>query len=888
MNKVDERAHSAGRLVPAAGASGYLGGISRLSGRSFASTEEATQAVLRLITEQIGMRSAFLTRIAPERNRNEISAAHNEPGGCHIPAGAVLPLSDTYCSAISGPLQPSPVLIGDTHADPVFSSHPAAAASPDIGSFIGVPVSLSGGVFYGTLCAVDPEPRGLTPEQADLLAVLARLLATQIERDRELANRRELERRLAEDRFRALVRNSSDVIFVVNAEGTIQFASPSVERVLGHRIEVLLGTSGFELMHPDDISRVRGFYEDVLRDPGITPSIELRLRHRDGTWRHIEVTGSNALGDPGVGGVVFNARDVTERKRAEDALRRSEGRFRSLVQNASDVVAVLTADGTVVYESPALERVLGYKPEDMVGRNALGPDLIHPEDIGGVRALFAGLLGCPEGSVSAEIRVRHADRSWRHIEAVGTNLLGDPSVGGVVINYHDITERKAYEEQLRHQAFHDPLTDFPNRALFADRLGHALARAARRGESVAVLYLDLDRFKFVNDSLGHGAGDELLAALGRRLEGCLRPEDTAARLGGDEFVVLLEEIEGEPEATTVAGRIEEALREPFELAGRKVVITASIGIAVSGPGRENPDDLVRAADIAMYGVKRSGKGRHDVYNPGMGSEARDLVALEADLRRALDRHELRLHYQPKVDLATGRIVGVEALLSWAHPVRGMVPPGAFIGLAEETGLILPIERWALREACRQAQAWQEEYGAGSSIEMAVNVSPRHFQDPELANEVASALGQTGLHPSMLTLEITESAAMGDAESSIARLLELKDLGVRLAIDDFGTGYSSLSYLHRFPVDVLKIDRSFVDGLGQESEDTVIVRAVVGLARALRLEVVAEGVETAEQAEALRALGCELAQGYLFSRPLPPEGVGEILTKSRGVVERRRA
>ncbi|MDP9350018.1 MAG: EAL domain-containing protein, partial [Chloroflexota bacterium] len=567
-----------------------------------------------------------------------------------------------------------------------------------------------------------------------------------------------------------------------------------------------------------------------------------------------------------------------ERIHSQEELRRSEERFRSLVQNASDVIDVIATDGTILYISPAIERVLGYRPEERIGRSAFDSAILPPDDSEKFRTIFAQIMEDPDATVTIEVRARHRDGSWRDLEGVLRNRSDDPAIGGIVINYRDITERKALEEQLRHQAFHDPLTGLPNRALFLDRLEHALVRGTRQGRSLAVLFVDLDRFKPVNDSLGHEVGDELLTAVARRLRDCLRPEDTVARLGGDEFVVLIEDVEDRSGAMLVAERIGEAIRQSYELGDREVVLTASVGVALSTVGRVDPGELLRAADIAMYRAKRTGKARYEVYEPLMGSRALELLELEADLRRGIDRGELRLHYQPKVELDTGRIVGVEALLRWEHPHRGMVSPAEFIGLAEETGLILPIGRWVLGEACRQVQVWRKECGTDPEFDVCVNVAPRQFAHPGLVQEVTGVLEETGLGPKVLLLEITESAVMGDAESNAATLHELKDLGVRLAIDDFGTGYSSLSYLHRFPVDYLKIDRSFVDGLGRESDDTAIVRAVIGLAHSLRLEVIAEGVESAEQVELLRSLGCRFAQGYYFARPMTSDAVGALLAK----------
>ncbi len=686
-------------------------------------------------------------------------------------------------------------MIDDTRADPAFAVTPAATAFPNIGSYIGAPILLSDGTLFGTLCAADPAPRTLTSRQAELLVVLARLLATQFERDRELARRRE--------------------------------AAEALQRA---------------------------------RD-----ELDERVRERTA-----ELTTANK----------WLAFELAERQRTEAALRAREERFRALVQHASDVIAVIDAAGVARYVSPAIAAVLGYRPEERVGASAF--DLAHPDDREPVRLRFAAVLRAPRQPITTELRVRHADGSWRHVEVTATNLLDEPSVGGIVLNYRDISERKAFEEQLRHRAFHDPLTGLPNRALLLDRLGHALARAARDGSGVAVLFLDLDRFKVVNDSLGHQTGDRLLVAVAEGIVECLRPEDTAARLGGDEFIVLLEDVRDARDATRVAERIAACLRAPLTLAGHEIAVTASIGIALAAAGRGRPDELLRDADLAMYRAKARGKARYEIFDASMNARALERLALEADLRRALERGQLRLHYQPQVELATGRIAGAEALARWEHPERGLVPPGEFIPLAEETGLILPLGWWALEEACRQARAWGRDAGGAAGDRpptISVNLSARQFQQPGLAAGVARVLCKTGLDPRRLHLELTESVVMEPAEATIATLQELKAQGVRLAIDDFGTGYSSLSYLKRFPVDLLKIDRSFVAGLDRDAEDTAIVGAVVTLARALGLAVAAEGVETAGQLARLRDLGCDLGQGRYLAEPLAPEALGDLLRRA---------
>jgi diguanylate cyclase (GGDEF)-like protein len=441
------------------------------------------------------------------------------------------------------------------------------------------------------------------------------------------------------------------------------------------------------------------------------------------------------------------------------------------------------------------------------------------------------------------------------------------------------SQRKALECELAHRAFHDPLTELPNRALLAERLGQALARGTRSGRTAAVLCIDLDDFKVVNDSLGHRLGDHLLVSVAQRLRACVRPGDTAARLGGDEFAVLLEDLNCEDEAVGVAERFLDRLQEPFVLEGHEVFVGASVGIAGSRGTDSLPDDVLREADVAMYAAKRKGKGHYVLFDLAMQTRPRERLALERDLRWALQRGEFRLHYQPIVDLVSGEIQGVEALLRWQHPERGLVPPNEFIPLAEETGLIVPIGRWVLLEACMQLQAWQP----GADLFVSVNLAARQFMDPGLVEDVAAAPRPTapaGLPPACLKLEITESAAMEAGIGTLQTFQALKGLGVQLAIDDFGTGYSSLSYLKRFPVDTLKIDRSFVDGLGQDPQDTAIVQSVIALARSLSLSVTAEGIETPRQLEELVALRCDEGQGYYFARPQPSEAVADLLATRR--------
>jgi diguanylate cyclase (GGDEF)-like protein/PAS domain S-box-containing protein len=559
--------------------------------------------------------------------------------------------------------------------------------------------------------------------------------------------------------------------------------------------------------------------------------------------------------------------------------RESEERFRALIQNSSDVVAIVEADGVTRYVSPVVERVLGYKPENGQGRNVFQPPVLHPDDADRVRDTFVSISGSPGAEATVDFRLRHADGRWVQVEATTKNLLTDPSIGGIVVNYRDITERRTLEQRLRHQAFHDPLTELPNRALFLNRLGHALSRMDRTGKVAAVLFLDLDNFKLVNDSLGHEVGDRLLVAVAKRLRECLRDEDTAARFGGDEFTILLEEVTDVRDAVRVADKITRALLAPFVLESREVFVTTSLGIVLATSGRERPTDLLRNADVALYRAKANGKATYEVFDTFMNLQALERLDLETDLRRAIEQRQFVIHYQPQLDLQTGIIVGWEALVRWMHPERGPIPPDEFLPVAEETGLIFQIGNLVLEEACRQAAEWHEQHPI-IPLKMSVNISVRQLQRPdELVLEVARVLDETGLDPQSLVLEITESMLMGDAEHNVDALEKLKTLGIGIAVDDFGTGYSNLAYLKRFPVDFLKVDKAFVDGLEDNPEDSAIVKAIVDLAAAMGMQTVAEGIETTGQANRLRALECELGQGYYFSEPLSAEEADALLVAS---------
>jgi diguanylate cyclase (GGDEF)-like protein/PAS domain S-box-containing protein len=559
-------------------------------------------------------------------------------------------------------------------------------------------------------------------------------------------------------------------------------------------------------------------------------------------------------------------------------LQQSEARFASLVKNSSDIVMVIEPNTVIRYASPSASRLLGCGDGELEGARFI--ELLHQDDTTRVLSFLTSASDGEADTALLEFRLRHRDGTYLSTETVRTSLIHDPNVKGIILNTRDITERKQFEQRLQHQAFHDPITNLANRALFRDRVLHAIERQERDHKPVAVLFMDIDDFKTINDSLGHAAGDGLLRQVGDRLRKVLRAADTAARLGGDEFAILLEDGGEGIRAADVAERVMSMLDAPFVLDGKDVFARASVGIAISedaGEGdEESAEALMRNADVAMYMAKEKGKGRYQIFEPAMHDTALRRIELRADLQRALEHEEFILHYQPVIELETGRVTGVEALIRWIHPERGMVQPLEFIPLAEETGSIVPIGRWVLREACRYAVQLHSEFPTEPGLHMAVNLSARQLARPEIVEEVRDILAETGLAAPALILEITESMVMQDMELAIERLNQLKRLGVLLAIDDFGTGYSSLNYVRRFPVDILKVDKSFIDEVADGGESSALTAAVIELAGILNLRPVAEGIERADQLERLMELKCDMGQGYFFARPLDPRALHTLL------------
>jgi diguanylate cyclase (GGDEF)-like protein/PAS domain S-box-containing protein len=565
------------------------------------------------------------------------------------------------------------------------------------------------------------------------------------------------------------------------------------------------------------------------------------------------------------------------------ALAAREELFRSLVQGSSDVMTVVDAAGRIVWQSAAVERVFGYREGELIGELLI--DLIHPLDYSEAQLRFAGALDSSGNGVDLhratviENRVRDARGEWRYVESVFTDRLDNPVVRGIVINTRDISERKTLEHRLTELAFSDELTGLANRARMRTRIGEALLASTGEATALALLFIDLDGFKAVNDSLGHAMGDELLRLAADRLLGAVRPDDTVARLGGDEFAVLLPpcaELGGPRE---VARRLLHVLEAPFILGDAEVAVSASVGVAIARAS-DDADSLVRDADLAMYRAKAMGKGRVEMFEPEMYAHVLRKVELERELRGAIDRDELAVVYQPIVDMRSGRVVSVEALLRWDSRLRGPVGPLEFVPFAEESGLIVPIGRWVLDQACRQVARWRRQ---GIDVRLSVNVSARQLQAPRLVESVATTLRAHQLEARYLTIELTESVLIDDADRTVAKLQLLRDMGVGLAVDDFGTGWSSLSYLRVLPVDTVKVDRSFVAGLGHDQDVASLTRAIVRLAHDLGMSLVAEGVEEPGQAQQLAAMGASFAQGWLFAKAGPPEVIGPMLAANQPII-----
>jgi len=640
-------------------------------------------------------------------------------------------------------------------------------------------------------------------------------------------------------------------------------------------VDEVIGKSDDDFPWSHNAARIRADDRDIVATGRARLDAEEQMLREDGSVHWYLINKLPFYDQRGsIIGVVGTIEDITARREAEQALR-----LRGRALEASDNAVVITAHGPggelIEYTNPAFTRLFGYTEAEAAGRQL---DMLLEQHDGDRAALREALSGVHELTIT--LRIAHRDQylMWARLHVAPVPAAdGLPSHHVCVLT--DMTESITYQQQLEHQANHDPLTGLPNRALFGDRMAQAIGYAERYGHALWVVFIDLDNFKLVNDSLGHLAGDELLCAVGARLRACVGDSDTVARLGGDEFLLLLSDTPESP-ASAVLQRVQDSVAAPLTVAGQALTVTCSMGVSVYPTDGGEPQQLLKHADIAMYRAKESGRNQLQFYEAAMHSRIAERTMIEAELRHALARDQLRLHYQPKVDLRTGAVVGMEALVRWQHPTLGMVSPARFIGVAEETGLIVEIGRWVTRTACFQNMAWQQ---AGlTPLRVAVNVSARQFRDPGLSREVQAALSDSGLDPRYLELELTESLVMHNVDGAVAVVRELKQMGIALSIDDFGTGYSSLAYLKLFPVDYLKIDQSFVREMLSEPKVAAIVRSVIALGQSLGFKVIAEGVETEAQLAYLRRHQCDDMQGYLFSKPLPADDFAELLRSERGL------
>ncbi|MEA2249345.1 MAG: hypothetical protein QOH46_3874 [Solirubrobacteraceae bacterium] len=694
----------------------------------------------------------------------------------------------------------------------------------------------------------------------------------------DITQQRAAERALAESerRFRTLATASPAGIFSADATGRMLYANDRLGEIFELAADEMDGERWLQRVDPAWLGPLERAVASA-RDRGGSVALDVRLRAAIGArWVRINVAAIREGEETAT--FVGTVEDVTASIEARAELATREAEYRVLADHSGDFLSRQDLDGRFLYASPASAAVVGYAPEQLIGRTTEELGLTHPADGARVRAARSR-LGRTARTATLAWRVVRPDGSTGWVESAVRTVSDDSGRAHQLVAVNrDVTARKEAEMELAHQAMHDALTGLPNRALFLDRLQQALRRAERAGTLVAVLFLDLDRFKVINDCFGHTAGDRVLCDVAARLTTALRPSDTISRFGGDELTVLCEDVDDDTSARGIAHRLAAMLEEPFIVDDGEAFLQASIGIALAG-GDAIPEDIIRDADAAMYRAKERGRGRVEIFDEAMRRDARERVATESLLRRAIERDELRMHVQPVVGIGDGAIHGFEGLVRWMHPERGLVPPAEFIPLAEETGLIVPIGNWMLREVCRTIRRWHDETGA-TWVRCSLNLSARHLQQPDLVARVASALAEFDVPPGRLVLEITESVVMESGTGPIETLDALKALGVRLALDDFGAGYSSLAHLHRFPLDVLKIDRSFTAAIGDDDQGASIAGAIVSLAQALGLVTVAEGIEDVAQQRALERMGCMFAQGYLFARPQPPEAFDEVLRAAR--------
>jgi diguanylate cyclase (GGDEF)-like protein/PAS domain S-box-containing protein len=665
--------------------------------------------------------------------------------------------------------------------------------------------------------------------------------------------------RKSESRLKQLIVSTLDAVISIDRDGRVIEWNPQAEAIFGVRAREVIGRAlPREVVGPK--------LADVFEQRTLKRRIETAGRDAAGAEFPVEIT-IESVGRGAEQTFTAFLRDISERKRAQMELEKREQRFRALVEKSWSGVVLLDSDLAFSYAGSSTARLIGYTEDELKGTSFLG--YVHPRERQAARKVFSEIVAGERQEAQGELRFMHKSGTWTWLEGFAQNLLHDPSVGAIVINYRDITQRKATEKQLEYQAYYDALTGLPNRLLFRDRVVTAITQARRNKRAIAVMYLDLDHFKLVNDGLGHSVGDVLLSEVAQRLQSCIRASDTISRLGGDEFTILLNDVPDSDAAAGVARKILQSFARSFRVDSHELFVTASIGISLFPNDGEDVETLLKCADSAMYRAKELGRNQMQLFTASMNERYVRRLALEQSLHRALERDELEVYYQPIFDRARRRIDSVEALVRWNHPTRGVVLPADFIALAEDTGLIVPMGEAILHTVARQIRQWRD---AGLPLKVSVNISAPQFQQPNFAGSIASALMENGVPATALQLELTETLAVQNIDMTMNVLRDLRALGVSIAIDDFGTGQSSLVYLKRFPIDVVKIDQAFVRDAPSDDSTAAIVSYVINLAHTLRLGVVAEGVETEEQFAFLKLHACDCVQGFLFSPAIPAHEV----------------
>ena len=745
--------------------------------------------------------------------------------------------------------------------------------------WLGVPLRTPKGII-GVLVVQHYEDKDAYNQQdLNFLTSIGDQIALAIERKKAEDALRESERKIS-----TLMSNLPGMAYrcLNDEKWTIEFISDGCFNLTGYEPSDLIGNNRItysNLIHPDDRNEVWDKVQVAVSEKQPF-QLTYRIKTAKGDEKWVWEQGQSIYGNNGellaLEGFII---DITDRKKAEENLRKSQERFHLVTRATNDAIWDWDLVTNQLWWNEGFQKLFGYSANEVGSTLESWTSRVHPDDLERVTRDIYLFTENGQQIWSDEYRFKRGDGSYAVVTDRGYVVYDDNRkpirmLGSMM----DVTERKSLEEQLTHQTLHDPLTKLANRVLFRNRVEHALSKIIRNNNSIAVLFLDLDNFKAVNDSLGHAGGDTLLVMITNRLQLSLRNTDTAARFGGDEFEILIEDIKQVDEAVVLAERIQESFNVPFSIAGKEIFVRTSIGIAMSNNDSISSEKLLCNADIAMYMAKSQGKGRHVTFEEKMHEDLMKRVEIETDLRSAITNQEFVLHYQVIIDFQTQSIIGMEALVRWNHPLHGLMHPNKFIPVAEETNLIVPLGEWVLKEACKQAQIWQMQYGRGSEFSITVNLSMRQFQQKELLDTVSSILSKTGLSPKCLILEITESFVLQNTEETIDKLHELKNLGIRLAIDDFGTGYSSLSYLQRLPIDILKIDKSFIDKISQGNEGVSVAKAIIMMSDSLNLKTIAEGIEHPEQIDTLQNLGCKLGQGFYFSKPLSKNDMDEFLSK----------